>query len=66
MTRPLRARFDWGDDGSRVHVTFDAKGDGEETAIVVEHERLADAAEAERMKAFWRERVAELKTELEG
>ena len=64
-TRPLRARFDWGDDGSRLMVTFAAKGEGRSTAAV-SHQRLADAAEAERMKAWWRERVAALKTELEG
>ena len=64
-TRPLRARFDWGDDGSRVFVSFTAKGDARSTATV-SHERLADAAAAERMKALWRERVAALKTELEG
>jgi hypothetical protein len=29
------------------------------------HERLADAAEAERMKAFWRERFATLQHVLE-
>ena len=30
------------------------------------HERLPDSAEAERMKAFWRERVAGLKEVLEA
>ena len=60
VTRPRSARFDWGDDGSRVHVTFDAK-DEAKSRIVVEHARLADADEAERMKAFWRERLTELK-----
>ena len=33
---------------------------------VVSHERLPDAAEAERMKTFWRGRVATLKEVLEG
>ena len=60
VTRPRSARFDWGDDGSRVHVTFDAT-DEAKSRIVVEHARLADADEAERMKAFWRERLTELK-----
>jgi uncharacterized protein YndB with AHSA1/START domain len=64
-TRPRRARFDWGDDGSRVLITFAPKGDARSTATV-QHERLADAATAERMKAWWRERVAALKTELEA
>jgi hypothetical protein len=63
-TRPKRARFDWGDSGSRVHVTFLAKGEGQST-VAVEHARLADAAEAERVKPFWRERVAALKETLE-
>ena len=65
VTRPLRARFDWGDDGSRVHVTFDASGESK-SRIVVEHARLADADEAERMKTFWRERLAELKGRLDA
>jgi hypothetical protein len=65
VTRPLRARFDWGDDGSRVHVTFDASGESK-SRIVVEHARLADADEAERMKAFWRERLTELKGRLDA
>ena len=30
-TRPKSARFDWGDDGPRAHVTFAAKGDDRST-----------------------------------
>jgi hypothetical protein len=63
-TRPRSARFDWGDGATRVHLTFLAKGDGK-SSVALEHVRLADAAEAERMKAFWRERVATLKAVLE-
>jgi hypothetical protein len=63
-TKPKSARFDWGDGASRVHVTFAAKGDDRSTAAL-QHVRLADAQEAERMKAYWRERVASLKEELE-
>ena len=63
-TAPRSARFDWGDSGSRVNVFFDAKGEAKSTAAV-QHERLRDAAEAERMKAFWRERVGALKEVLE-
>jgi hypothetical protein len=63
-TKPRSARFDWSDDGSRVHVAFAAKGEAKSTAAV-SHERLADGAEAERMKAFWRDRVAGLKEVLE-
>ena len=62
---PRSARFDWGDGASRVHVAFAAKGEAKSTAAL-SHERLPDGAEAERMKAFWRERVAGLKQELEA
>jgi uncharacterized protein YndB with AHSA1/START domain len=63
-TRPKSARFDWGDGTSRVFVSFAAKGEQKSTTTV-QHERLADAEEAARMKAYWRERVAALKLELE-
>jgi hypothetical protein len=59
-TRPRSARFDWIAGGeSRVNVTFIAKGEASST-VAVEHARLADAGEAERMKAFWRERLSQL------
>jgi hypothetical protein len=63
-TKPKSARFDWGDGGSRVNVTFVGKGEAKSTAAL-QHARLADAQEAERMKTYWRARVAELKKELE-
>jgi len=58
-TRPRSARFDWGDGETRVNVAFIAKGEDRST-VAVEHTRLADADEAERMKAYWRARVAAL------
>ncbi len=64
VTRPKSARFDWGDGTSRVFAAFAAKGEDKST-MTVQHERLADAEEAARMKAYWRERVAALKQELE-
>jgi hypothetical protein len=64
-SRPKSARFDWGDGTTRVNVGFTAKGEGK-SSVGLEHERLVDGAEAERMKAYWRERVAVLKKELEG
>jgi hypothetical protein len=64
-TRPRSARFDWGDDGTRVHVAFVDKGGGRST-VAVEHRRLADAGEAERRKAMWRERLTALKHRLEA
>jgi uncharacterized protein YndB with AHSA1/START domain len=63
-SRPRSARFDWGDGTTRVIVGFEAKGEAKST-VALEHERLPDAGEAERMKAYWRERVAALKEELE-
>jgi hypothetical protein len=64
-TKPKSARFDWGDGETRIIVGFEANGDAKSTAAL-EHERLPDAEEAERMKAFWRERVVALKEMLEG
>jgi hypothetical protein len=63
-TRPNSARFDWEEGDSRVHVTFLAK-DAEKSTVSVSHERLSDAAEADRMRAYWRERMGALKQELE-
>jgi hypothetical protein len=45
-------------------VTFLSKGETKSTAAV-QHERLADADDAERMKAYWRDRVSALKEVLE-
>jgi hypothetical protein len=44
---------------------FIAKDDDKST-VALSHERLADAAAAERMRAFWRERFATLKQTLEA
>jgi hypothetical protein len=48
-----------------VHVTVLGKGEERSTAAL-ERTRLADAKERERMKAFWRERLNKLKSQLEG
>jgi len=64
-TKPKSARFDWGDGETRVIVGFIAKGEAKST-VALEHARLPDAEKAERMKAFWRDRVAVLKEVLEG
>jgi uncharacterized protein YndB with AHSA1/START domain len=64
-TKPKSARFDWGDGASRLNVFFESKGKAKSTVSVM-HERLPDTQETERMKTFWRERVAELKRLLEG
>jgi hypothetical protein len=59
------ARFDWEDGSTRVIVGFEAKGEAKST-VAVQHERLPDAATAERTKAQWRERLSALKGELEN
>lgn len=65
-SRPHRsARFDWADGGTRVSVTLEAKGDAK-SQLALEHERLPEAQTAQQTKAFWRERLAVLKTEFEG
>jgi uncharacterized protein YndB with AHSA1/START domain len=58
------ARFDWDEGETRVAVFFTAKGEAK-SAVALQHERLPDAREAERMKAFWRDRVTTLKEVLE-
>jgi len=64
-TRSKVAHFDWSDTGSRLHATFVDKGNGRSLAAV-QHARLADAAEADRMRAHWRAALAALKTHLEN
>ena len=64
-TRPKSARFDWRDGETRVIVGFDAKGEAKST-VALEHARLVDAEQAERMKAFWRARLTALKSQVEG
>jgi len=58
------ARFDWGD-GTRINVSFQAKGDAK-AVVAVEHERLPDTRAAQEAKASWRDRLSALKTMLEG
>ena len=64
-THAKSVRGDWAGGSSRVIVGFTAKGNTK-GQVALEHERLPDAETAEEMKAFWRERVAVLKTLLEG
>jgi hypothetical protein len=64
VTRPKSARFDWADGPTRVHVTFLPRGESRST-VALEHRRLGDAGEADRMKTYWRERLSVLKGALE-
>lgn len=58
------ARYDWEDGSTRVNVGFDTL-DGNRSRVALEHARLPDADTADEMKAWWRERIATLKTMLE-
>jgi hypothetical protein len=64
-TRPRSARFDHGDDGTRVTVTFAPK-EGARSVATVEHSRLPSPEDAERTKALWRERLTGLRARLEA
>jgi uncharacterized protein YndB with AHSA1/START domain len=59
------ARFDWDDGSTRFLASFEAKGPAK-SAVAIQHERIADADEAEAMKAAWRQRLTDLKTMLES
>ncbi|HEY5860694.1 MAG TPA: hypothetical protein VIX62_10445 [Actinomycetota bacterium] len=63
-TKPKAAHFDWADGPSRVHVTFVAK-EADKSTATVSHERLTDAAERDRMKAYWKHAMDALELELE-
>ena len=63
-TRPKSARFDWNGGDTRVHVTFLAGGEAK-SRVALEHRRLPDAGEADRMKTYWRQRLGALKSALE-
>jgi hypothetical protein len=59
------ARFDWDDGATRVNVGFVATGEAK-SQVGLEHERLPDPQTAEETKAYWRERMEELRAVLEG
>lgn len=55
----------WGDGTTRVTVGFTSKGDGK-SQVALAHEKVAAAARADELKAFWRERLTVLKETLES
>jgi uncharacterized protein YndB with AHSA1/START domain len=63
-TASRSARYDWEDGSTRVNVGFVDAG-GVKSTVAVSHERLPDADTAEEMKAWWRERLTALKSQLE-
>jgi hypothetical protein len=65
-SRPGRgARFDWDDGSTRVVVDFADKGPSK-SMVSLAHQKLADADEAEKAKAAWRQRLVDLKAYLES
>jgi uncharacterized protein YndB with AHSA1/START domain len=64
--RPARSiRANWEDGSTRLLVTFTARGEAK-SQVAVTHERIPDAPTADKLKAFWRERVSVLKQVLEA
>ena len=64
-TAPRTARFDFNGGPTRLALNFTAKG-SDRSNVAIAHERLPDADAAAEMKAFWRDRMAALRTLLEG
>lgn len=64
-TAPKTFRADWADGSTRIVVGFAAVGESK-SRVAVQHEKLAGAEEAARLKAYWRERLAALKQLLES
>ena len=64
-TAPRTARYDWEDGSTRVNVGFDEVSEAK-SRVGLSHERLPDADTADEMKAWWRERLTALKSQLEG
>ncbi|HYN16940.1 MAG TPA: hypothetical protein VEY96_02485, partial [Actinomycetes bacterium] len=58
-------RANWDDGSTRLVIGFSARGDAKSQVALV-HQRVPDAATAEQLKAYWRERVAVLKQVLEA
>ena len=64
--RPAKSlRANWEDGSTRLVVAFTARGDAKSQVALV-HERVPDAGTADKLKAFWRERMAALKELLEA
>ncbi|MEU7799271.1 hypothetical protein AB0B10_08385 [Micromonospora arborensis] len=64
-TAPRSFRADWAGGPTRIVVGFDAVGESKARVNVL-HEKLTGAEQAAELKAYWRERLAALKTLLES
>lgn len=58
-------RLAWEDGSSRVDVSFSWKGESR-SQVTVDHRRLPNAAEAKRMKSYWKLRLNQLQAALES
>ena len=58
-------RANWDDGSTRLVIAFTARGQAR-SQVALTHERIPDAATADRLKPWWRERVADLKRVLEA
>jgi hypothetical protein len=58
-------RANWEDGSTRLAIGFTALGDAK-SQVALTHQRIPDPGTADRLKAFWRERVAALKQLLEA
>lgn len=58
-------RITWVDGKASVEVNFYSKGEGK-CQVAVQHSKLVDAKQAERMKEYWGEQLARLKEVLEA
>jgi hypothetical protein len=64
LNRPKSFRAEWAD-GTRIAVWITPKGD-DKASISLQHEKLADGDAAAEMKAYWRNRLNDLKAVVEG
>jgi hypothetical protein len=58
-------RANWDDGSTRLVIAFTARGEAKSQVALV-HERVPDAGTADKLKAFWRERMAALRQFLEA
>jgi Domain of unknown function (DUF4287) len=64
--RPGRSiRANWDDGSTRLVIAFTARGEAK-SQVALTHERVPDAGTADKLKAFWRERMAALRELLEA
>jgi hypothetical protein len=58
-------RANWDDGSTRLVIAFTARGEAR-SQVALTHERVPDAGTADKLKVFWRERMAALKQLLEA